>query len=470
MRTTKLLAAILVAGLTLSACQQDPDYVLPAIRVASTELNFNADTEQPLEFTATRDWRVRSKPDWVTVTPDQGVGSEAAQRVRITVTSNPNYNREGEIVLSIGLAKATVTISQPGDKGDEANRIAYRNDFDKEVATQTYGTGNAWPFLDQFEGWKNEKGTGADEVAYEFASISVRANSKSDSNYSDYEGSGNNNLFLGPVGNFLKISNIKITGESYTLSFGSEKYLNSGDSKFSHSEFHVYVSNDGEKWVELAYAFPNGDKSGRWDKASSTFSVPSGTSVLSLYFKADVASAYRLDDVSLVVSDDAGTSIDFTTGSSLDSGSGSGNEGGGNEGGGNSGGGSTTQILTVPIGEFLTAQDSDTQKYQLTGTIANIVKDKNDNTKPNAYGNFDLVDDSGTSVYVYGLTATEQGLIYENGSFTGKANNDKSFASLNLKEGDILTLIGYHYTYKSGEVSKVEVLGAYYVSHTAGSN
>ena len=118
MRTTKLLAAILVAGLTLSACQQDPDYVLPAIRVASTELNFNADTEQPLEFTATRDWRVRSKPTWVTVTPDQGSGSEAAQRVRVTVTDNPDYNREGEVVLSIGLAKATVTISQPGDKGE----------------------------------------------------------------------------------------------------------------------------------------------------------------------------------------------------------------------------------------------------------------------------------------------------------------------------------------------------------------
>lgn len=452
MRTTKLLAAILVAGLTLSACQQDPDYVLPAIRVASTELNFNADTEQPLEFTATRDWRVRSKPDWVTVTPDQGVGSEAAQRVRITVTSNPNYNREGEIVLSIGLAKATVTISQPGDKGevpvgtgtledpytitgvlryiatlgadvnspaevyitgkvatvddpygaqygsgtfkikdasgDETFQVyrayylgnkkwtendsqievgddvvvcglvvnykgntpetvqnkaylyslngvtassggngggnqntdatVFLNNFDKEAATQTFGSGKAWPYLDQFEGWKNETGTGASAVTYAFANISARANSQSNSNYSDYDGSGGNNLFFGPAGNYLKIGNIQIASTTFTLSFGSEKYLNSGDSTFSHSEFHVYVSNDGTKWVELAYAFPNGDKSGRWDKASSTFSVPSGTSVLSLYFKADVASAYRLDDVALTVSSETGASIDFTTGISLD--------------------------------------------------------------------------------------------------------------------------------------------------------
>ena len=78
---------------------------------------------------------------------------------------------------------------------------------------------------------------------------------------------------------------------------------------------------------------PDGPR--RWDLASSTFSVPEGTAALSFYFKADVASAYRLDDVSLVVSDDAGTSIDFTTGSSLDSGSGSGNEGGGGAASGN---------------------------------------------------------------------------------------------------------------------------------------
>jgi hypothetical protein len=118
MRTTKLFATFLVAGLIASACAQDPDYVLPAIKVESEELNFSAETEQALVFTATRDWRVQSKPDWVTVVPDQGSGSGTSQRVNICVAANPDYNRSGEVVLTIGLDKAHVAVIQPGAKGE----------------------------------------------------------------------------------------------------------------------------------------------------------------------------------------------------------------------------------------------------------------------------------------------------------------------------------------------------------------
>lgn len=118
MRTTKLFATILVAGLIASACQQDPDYVLPAIKVESEELNFAAETEQALAFTATRDWRVQDAPEWVTVVPDKGSGSQETQRVRVSVAPNTGYNRSGEFVLTIGLDKARVTVSQPGAKGE----------------------------------------------------------------------------------------------------------------------------------------------------------------------------------------------------------------------------------------------------------------------------------------------------------------------------------------------------------------
>ena len=444
MRTTKLFAAILVAGLIASACQQDPDYVLPAIKVESEELSFAAETEQTLAFTATRDWRVLDAPEWVTVTPDKGDGSTETQRVRVSVTPNAGYNRSGEFILTIGLDKARVAVSQPGAKGDEANRYAYRNDFDKEVAEQKYGTsGTSWPYLDQFEGWKNEKGTGVNEVEYAFASISARSNSKSDSNYSDYAGSGGNNLLFGSAGNYLKIGKIKVNESNYTLSFGSEKYLNSGDSMFSHSEFHAFVSNDGEKWVELSYAFPDEDKSGRWDVASSTFTLPSGTASLYLYFKADVASAYRLDDVKLEVADASGTAIDFSKGIALDSGSSSGGQGGG---GSQGGGGETTEVKVVTVAQFNAAPDSDTQKYQLTGTVTGST-----NTQ---YGNFDLEDATG-KVYVYGLTKTDLGY---------GAKNDNSFESLGIKAGDTVTIIGYRANYND----KIEVVNAYYVSHTSG--
>ena len=83
---------------------------------------------------------------------------------------------------------------------------------------------------------------------------------------------------------------------------------------------------------------------------------------------------------------------------------------------------------------------------KVTGTIANI--------KSDVYGNFDLVGEDGASVYVYGLTT----------SYVAK--NDKSFANLGLKEGDIVTLVGKRDIYNDQD----QVGGpAYYISHVEGA-
>ena len=83
---------------------------------------------------------------------------------------------------------------------------------------------------------------------------------------------------------------------------------------------------------------------------------------------------------------------------------------------------------------------------KVTGTIANLVNE--------TYGNFDLVGEDGASVYVYGLTT----------SFVAK--NDKSFANLGLKEGDIVTLVGMRDSYNDQD----QVGGpAYYISHEEGA-
>ena len=83
---------------------------------------------------------------------------------------------------------------------------------------------------------------------------------------------------------------------------------------------------------------------------------------------------------------------------------------------------------------------------KVTGTIANLVNE--------TYGNFDLVGEDGASVYVYGLTT----------SYVTK--NDKSFANLGLKEGDIVTLVGKRDSYNDQD----QVGGpAYYISHEAGA-
>ena len=110
------------------------------------------------------------------------------------------------------------------------------------------------------------------------------------------------------------------------------------------------------------------------------------------------------------------------------------------------GGGETEETKTVTVAEFIAAEVSQTQPYQLTGTIGGSI-----NT---TYGNFDLTDETGT-VYVYGLTATNLGY---------GAKNDQSYSSLGVKEGDTVTIIGFRGSYNG----KDEVVYPYYVSHTSG--
>ncbi|MBR5836149.1 MAG: DNA-binding protein [Bacteroidales bacterium] len=97
-------------------------------------------------------------------------------------------------------------------------------------------------------------------------------------------------------------------------------------------------------------------------------------------------------------------------------------------------------IVECSVADFL-AQPAGTALFKLTGKVANLATGD--------YGNFDLVDGTG-SVYVYGLTATKV------------EKNDKSFPSLGIKEGDVVTLIGTRAEYNG----KAQVGGpAYYVSH-----
>lgn len=119
MRIHKLLATVLAAGFLFSGCLQDEDYVLPNLVVGEEFLDFSDDTELKINLTATRDWQVRSKPDWVAVDPDHGTASAKAQRVVVSVLPNSDYNRTGEVLFSIGLVKVAVAVKQPGAKGEK---------------------------------------------------------------------------------------------------------------------------------------------------------------------------------------------------------------------------------------------------------------------------------------------------------------------------------------------------------------
>ena len=350
----------------------------PSIELSTQTLDFEKDGgSQTIKLTATRDWNVTNVPDWIAVDPKSGKPAENKE-VTITVLENTGMDRSQDIKFTIGFDAKTLTINQKGT-GSASEMIVYHNDFDKEKATQT---DKKWPFLDSFEGWKNAKGSGAGSETYAYNAVTVRANSTSGSSYSDYSGSDANNLFFGSNA-YFSVQGIKLSSEvNYTLSFGAEKYNKDNGSLFKHDEFHVYISNDAKKWVELEYAFPNGDKEGRWDLAKSNFTVPEGTSSLSIYIKADLASSYRLDDLDLSVATSAGTVIDFSKG--IDLGTGGGETPGPGE--------DYTKAESKTVAEFIAAANKSTY-YKLKGTVSKF--------NP-TYCSFDLTDETGT-IYVYSV-------------------------------------------------------------------
>lgn len=294
---------------------------LPEINLSKNVIEFQQESSsETIKVASTREWFLSNCPEWIAVDPKKGKDPNGMD-VTISVLGNTGLDREAELKFSIGYDAKTLTVKQKGT-GSAADAIVYANDFDKTEATKTFGTGTSWPYLDQFDGWKNASGTGIGAETYSFSGMSARANSTSNSNYSDYKGSGSNNLFFGSSA-YFSIQGIKLHSDvNYSLTFGAEKYNQDNGSLFKHDEFHVYVSNDAKKWVEIEYTFPNGDKEGRWDLATSNFTVPNGTSSLSIYVKTDVASSYRLDDLKLSVAAEAGTVIDFSKGVDLGTGGG----------------------------------------------------------------------------------------------------------------------------------------------------
>lgn len=294
---------------------------LPEINLSKNVIEFQQEaSSETIKVASTRQWFLSNCPEWIAVDPQNGKDPNGMD-VTISVLGNTGLDREAALKFSIGYDTKTLTVKQKGT-GSAADAIVYANDFDKTEATKTFGTGSSWPYLDQFDGWKNASGTGIGAETYSFSGMSARANSTSNSNYSDYEGSGSNNLFFGSSA-YFSIQGIKLPSDvNYSLTFGAEKYNKDNGSLFKHDEFHVYVSNDAKKWVEIEYTFPSGDKEGRWDLATSNFTVPNGTSSLSIYVKTDVASSYRLDDLKLSVAAEAGTVIDFSKGVDLGTGSG----------------------------------------------------------------------------------------------------------------------------------------------------
>ena len=306
-------ALFLVAATVFTGCKEDDSKsATPTLSVSTESLVFTDATEktQTVQITANCEWKVvTSSLEWATVEPMNGRGNGT---ISVSVQELPAGTnlREGKISFTLihaefgnwGTAEQSIAVSQVAGSEVPTGEIAYANNFDKEAATQTYGSGNSWPYTDQFEGWKNETGYGIENVTYTTSGISVRNNSNSNNNYSDYAGSGVNNLLFSSNSNFT-IEKIAVNSVNLRLTFGTERYAyGEDDNTFNHDEFKVQLSNDGTNWsAPLTYTFAMGvDPNGRWDLASSDFSLPEGTTSLYIRFRSTLSGAHRLDDVTLL--------------------------------------------------------------------------------------------------------------------------------------------------------------------------
>lgn len=311
-------AFFLVAATAFTGCSDDDDKSLtPKLTADPTALDFTDETAttQTVAITANCEWTVTaSNLDWATISPMSGKGNGT---ISVTVSELPAGTnlREGKISFTLihpefgkwGQAESSVAVKQygsgvtPPPTGD----AIYANDFDKEQAQK--GADGKFPFADAFEGWKNQTGTGADNVAYKTSGISVRSNSPSNDSHSKYkdDASGVNNMFFGTSGVF-EIQKIALdpAQKNLCLTFGSYKSLSDAeDNAFVTSEFHVYLSKDGENWAEIAYDRPVGDdehsKYGTWALATANFTLKQVPSELYIKFTSDLTSSHRIDDVKL---------------------------------------------------------------------------------------------------------------------------------------------------------------------------
>ena len=99
------------------------------------------------------------------------------------------------------------------------------------------------------------------------------------------------------------------------------------------------------------------------------------------------------------------------------------------------------KVVKATVAEFLAAEEDETI-YELTGTVKNVANA--------TYGNFDLVDATGT-VLIYGVVDA--------------AGTTKIWSSLGVVEGDIITVQGARASYNGAAQMKNGV----YISHTEGA-
>lgn len=229
------------------------------------------------------------------------------------------YRENAQLIPTKKADIAALSTDQGGgtDPDPTPGDAIYYNNFDKEAATKTFGNDNKyWPYLEQFEGWKNQTGSGAANVNYDGnaeESISVREAN----NYQNYEGASKvNNLVFRSAGKQFLINGIALGGKTkLQLSFGASSSVYVSDNNYNtawdSSKFLVELSADGKTYKQIAYSHAAND----WDLAKADFTLAKAYETLYIRFTCNVegSSAVRIDDVTLAEGE-GGAEVDLGEG------------------------------------------------------------------------------------------------------------------------------------------------------------
>ena len=458
-----------------------------------------------LSVTATRDWKAEIEWDadevpWINVSPEEGVATGRPQDVKVTILDNAGYNRAKQIKFNINYDYKTLYITQSGEKGEEivgtlenpftvagVNKYVKTLGSDVQSPNEVYVKGKISQIADA--GTFTEGGTFGNATFYisddgsqnnEFYCYRILylGNKKFKAGQTDIK-VGDDVIVCGKVVNYKGNTPETVQGSAFLyelngVSDGGEP-TPSGDPKGTGTLDDPYnpagaanavkdltwTSNDvydttGDVYVKgiITRIAENGTFTGGGTFGNASFYISEdGTSAGEFYCYRILYlgnKKFQSGQTDIKVGDEviicgqlmnyrgntpetvAGKAYLYSLNGKTDDGDTPPGPGG--------------EVKAVTIAEFNAAPESDSQVYELVGTIGGTI-----NT---TYGNFDLTDDTGT-VYVYGLTATELGY---------GAKNDKSYESLGLNEGDKIKIRGYRGSYGD----KIEVMYAWFIEKVGG--
>ena len=395
MKLRNIFTALAVAALTFVGCQQEERF-LDEVQVSQSTVAISVDGgSAKITVDATAEWKFANVPEWLTVNPSSG----AAGTADVTFTAEATKETR-EVLLDLVCAGATqqVTVLQMAAKVEvpitDCATVLAENNVGKIYKCK--GTVTDLTNYDKYGCFYINDGTAQ---VYVYGSMNPKQFAPEVGDIIEFEGPWTS------YGSFDDVTILSLEKSLIKL----EKVIPADALPKDGGVATVLLTvKDGDLEIEI----PEADKT--WLTAGEPESVGGMTSV-ELTAAANEKGA-RKTTVTFKVNVDGKDYFSMVEVNQLGA------------------------IAEVSVADFLAAPEG-TALYKLTGKVANL--------QAGDYGNFDLVDATG-KVYVYGLTATQV------------EKNDKSFPTLGIKEGDIVTLIGTRTSYKDTP----QVGGpAYYVSH-----